>query len=236
MIRLAISGCCGKMGQRILNLALQEKDFKIACALENKNNSSVGMEISGLKVIDDVNRIKEADVLIEFSTPEATIEHLIFCLKYKRPMVIGTTGFSQEQIGVVKSASKKIPILFSPNMSIGVNLLFKLIREASKKLSGDYKISITETHHIHKKDAPSGTAKQIAKIIKDVRKEDVKEIKSNREGETVGDHEVIFDSPCDTIKLVHSAKTRDIFAKGAIFAAKWIVKKKNGLFSMEDVL
>ncbi len=159
------------------------------------------------------------------------------CLQYNKAMVIGTTGLSEEHINQIRSASKEIPIVCSPNMSVGVNLLFTLLRETAQKLSEEYKASITEVHHIHKKDAPSGTAKKLAQIVKDEKGEDIFEsIKSIRENEIVGNHEVVFDSPFDTITLSHSAKTRDIFAKGALVAALWVVTKKKGLFSMEDIL
>lgn len=236
MIKLAISGCCGKMGTRILNLALQGKSFSVVCALEKKGHPLIGKKISNLEVCDDIEKIKGADVLVEFTTPESTIEHLDICVKYNKPMVIGTTGLSQEQQDKIKIASKKIPIVFSPNMSIGVNFLFKLVRESAQKLSKDYKVLITEAHHIHKKDKPSGTAKKLAQIIKEWRGEDVEEIRSIREDEIIGDHEVIFDSEYDTIKLSHSAKSRDIFAKGALAAAQLVVNKKNGIFGMEDIL
>jgi 4-hydroxy-tetrahydrodipicolinate reductase len=149
-------------------------------------------------------------------------------------MVIGTTGLSEEEKIKVKEASRYIPIVFSPNMSVGVNLLFRLVREAAKTLS-DYEVKIIEAHHIHKKDAPSGTAKKLAEIIEKESGKKVTDIKSIREGEIVGDHRVIFDSPLDTIELFHSAKTRDIFAKGALVAARFVVRQKTGLFDMEMV-
>jgi len=121
-------------------------------------------------------------------------------------------------------------------MSTGVNIFFKLIKEAALLLAKDYKVYITESHHIHKKDAPSGTAKQMAKIVKDIRKKDVDDIKSIREGEIIGEHRICFESEDDLLTLSHSAKSRDIFAKGALVAAKFIVSKKNGLFDMQEVL
>ncbi|MDD5006017.1 MAG: 4-hydroxy-tetrahydrodipicolinate reductase [Candidatus Omnitrophica bacterium] len=236
MIKLAISGSRGKMGQRIINVAQADKDFKIVTLLERKGHIDIGIKVNGAKVTDDIEEIKNSDVLVEFTTPEATMEHLKICLKYKKPMVIGTTGLSPEQKKDIESASKEIAIVLSPNMSLGVNLLFKLIEEAANKLSKDYRVGITEAHHAHKKDAPSGTAKKIADIIEEARKEQVKDIKSIREGEIVGDHEVVFESQFDTIKISHFAKTRDIFAKGALSAAKWVIHKKKGLFSTQDIL
>jgi len=236
MIRLAISGCAGKMGARIFNLALDDKDLKPVIGIERTEALKQCLKTDNFKVSDNPDDIKEADVLIEFTAPEATIGHLEYALKHKKAMVIGTTGLSEDQIGRIREASKKIPVVFSPNMSIGVNLLFKLVKEAVEKLSKDYGVRIVEAHHIHKKDAPSGTAKKLAQIINDASGREVSDIKSIREGEIVGDHKVTFESPVDTIELSHSAKTRDIFAKGALVAAKFIAGKKPGLYDMQDVL
>jgi len=236
MIRLAISGCAGKMGTRIFNLALDDKDLKPIVGIEQTEVLKQCLKTDEFKVSDNPDDIKEADVLIEFTAPEPTIEHLDYALKYKKAMVIGTTGLSEDQIRKIREASKNIPIVFSPNMSIGVNLLFKLVKEAAEKLSKDYKVKIVEAHHIHKKDAPSGTAKKLAQIIKDASGREVSDIKSIREGEIAGDHKVTFESPVDTVELSHSAKTRDIFAKGALAAAKFIAGKKPGLYDMQDVL
>jgi len=236
MIKLAISGSKGKMGQRIFNLASSDKEFKVVVLLEKEGHPDVGSKIDNITITDNSNNIKESDVLIEFTSPEATIEHLNVCVKYKKPIVIGTTGLSDQQKEDINKVSKSIPVVFSPNMSIGVNLLFKLVKETASKLSGDYQVKITEAHHMHKKDTPSGTAKQLAKIIQEEKRQEVKDIESIREGEITGDHEVCFESTEDTIKLSHSAKTRDIFAKGSLVAAKFIVGKKNGLFDMQDIL
>lgn len=235
MIKLGVSGALGKMGQRILALASLDKAFKIILALE-KQGCQMEKEVSGLKVEVCCDAMKDIDVLIDFSSIEATLEHLEYAIKFKKSVVIGTTGFSQLEKKKIEAAAKKIPVVFSPNMSIGVNLLFSLVRQAASLLSKEYKANIVEAHHVHKKDSPSGTAKYLAQIIRDERKCSVADIKSIREGEIVGDHDVVFDSPWDTIRLIHSAKTRDIFAKGALEAAKFIVTKKKGLFGMEDVI
>lgn len=238
MIKLAISGCKGKMGDRITQLAKLDNGFRVVVLLERRGHPDIGKNAGEIEITDNPDKIKLADILIDFSSPEATIGHLNYCLKYKRAVVIGTTGLLQDQKEKISSAARKIPVIFSPNMSVGVNLLFRLVKEAAIALSEDYKINITEAHHIHKKDAPSGTAKELARIISEARKEEVKDIKSVRENEIVGDHEVVFDSPLDTIKLSHSAKTRDIFAEGALSAAKWLIKtkKKKGLFDMQNIL
>lgn len=236
MIKLAVSGAAGKMGSRIMSLALTDQNFEVVVALEAKGNPAVGSKIGNIKITDDPEQIKIADCLIEFTSAQATIENLKICSKNKKAMVIGTTALSDQQKKQIEEESKIIPIVFSPNMSLGVNLLFKLVNDAARRLSSGYNIKIIEAHHQHKKDAPSGTAKNLAQIIKDATGKEVSDIKSIREGEIIGDHEVVFEGPLDTIKLKHSAKTRDIFVKGALEAAKFISDKQNGLFSMQDVL
>ncbi len=236
MIKIAISGCAGKMGRRIFELASRDRELKPVVGLEQTSALELCPKAEGFSVSDDPDAIKGADLLIEFSSPEATIRHLDYAVKHKKPMLIGTTGLSEEQIGKIKEVAKKIPIVFSPNMSIGVNLLFKLVKEAAEKLSGDYGVNIVEAHHLHKKDAPSGTAKKLAQVIKNASGREVSDIKAIREGEIVGDHKVTFESSVDTIVISHSAKTRDIFAKGALAAAKFIIGKRPGLYDMQDVL
>jgi 4-hydroxy-tetrahydrodipicolinate reductase len=236
MIKLAISGCAGKMGSRILNLAFADRSFDVVVALESKSHSIIASKVGNIKISDDAEQVKLADCLVEFTSPQATLEHLNICSKYKKAMVIGTTGLNDGQKQQIEAASKNIAIVFSPNMSIGVNLLFKLVKETACNLSSAYSVKIIEAHHVQKKDAPSGTAKNLAQIIKETTGREVSDIKSIREGEIIGDHEVIFESPWDTIKLSHSAKTRDIFAQGALEAAKFIVTKKSGLYNMQDVL
>jgi len=164
-----------------------------------------------------------------------TLEHLDIVLKNKKAIVIGTTGIDDVGMKTIALASKKIPVVFSPNMSVGVNLLFQLVKEASEVLE-DPKISMTEAHHKHKKDAPSGTAKKLAQIIKDVKGKCDIPIESIREGEIIGDHTVVFDAKFETISLTHHAKSRDVFASGALVAAKFIAKKGKGQFNMQDVL
>ena len=237
MIKLAVSGCRGRMGQRIIHFASQDKIFKLTTLLEHPNHPLFNEKMLQLPVHTDAfSALKGSQVLIEFTTPEATIQNLEACLKNKVNMVIGTTGLSEDQIKKIKTASKKIAIVFSSNMSVGVNLLFKLTELTASKTGAHYSIHMTEAHHIHKKDAPSGTAKTLAQIAEAASRQKVEDIKSIREGEIIGDHSVIFESDEDVITLTHHAKTRDIFAKGALVAAKFLAKKQQGLFSMQDVL
>ncbi len=237
MVKAGISGICGRMGRRILNLCRKDENVEVVLGLEYKGHPSEGEDIEGVKVVSDLNRVNFCDCLIEFTSPKAVIEHLPYLVKFKKPAVIGTTGLNQDEQDKIKEVSRIIPIVLSPNMSIGVNLLFDLVRTSANLLKG-YRVFIEESHHVHKKDAPSGTAKQIAKIINsqgeyDIRNEDIKSV---REDEITGDHRVVFESGVDKIELFHSAKNRDIFAQGAVLAAKWVLGKEPGLYSMEDVL
>jgi len=236
MIQLAISGCQGRMGQRITNLALKDNEFKLTALLEHKDNPKSSGEINGIKISTTPDAIAGSDVFIDFTTPEATTENLKVAIKHKVKMVIGTTGLNAQQTKQLSTAAETIPIVFASNMSVGVNILFKLTQELAAKAPSSYTIKIIEGHHVHKKDAPSGTAKTLAEIIESQSKRKVTDIESIREGEIIGDHKVIFQSPEDTITIDHHAENRDIFAKGALVAAKFLAKKDKGLFNMQDVL
>ncbi len=236
MIQLAISGCHGRMGQRITHLALQDNEFKITTLLENKDHPKAAQTIEGIKVSTTPDALKGSDLLIEFTTPQATLENLNACLQHTVKMVIGTTGFTPQQTEEIRKASETIPIVFASNMSIGVNILFKLARQLAGKTPSSYSVKIIEAHHVHKKDAPSGTAKTLAEAIENNSDRKVTDIESIREGEIIGDHKVIFESPQDTIIIDHHAKNRDIFAQGALVAAKFLADKNKGLFNMQDVL
>jgi 4-hydroxy-tetrahydrodipicolinate reductase len=235
MIKLAITGAWGRMGQRITELALKDKDIQIVALIESPNRSDVPAESHGVKITRDINTIKGADVLIDFTLPEPTMQALLACQAYGVAMVIGTTGLTDEQRAVIKKASEKLAIVQSTNMSVGVNLVFGLLKQMAGSLKG-YNVSLTETHHIHKKDAPSGTAKTMAEVIEGVTGTKINDIASVREGEVVGYHKVIFDSGVDTIEISHNAKTRDMFAEGAVIAAKFLAKKDKGFFNMQEVL
>lgn len=236
MIKLAVSGCHGRMGQRITFLATEDKDFKITNLLEHKDHPKSSENLQGIKVNTDPETLKGSDVLIEFTSPEATLHHLKVCQKLGVKMVIGTTGLTPEQIAQIKEASKTLPIVFSSNMSVGVNLVFKFADLLAQATPGTYSVRIVEAHHVHKKDAPSGTAKTLGEYVEKHSGKKIADYKSIREGEIIGDHDCIFESPEDIIILRHHAKNRDIFAKGALVAAKFLADKKSGLFNMQDVL
>ncbi|MFH1767918.1 MAG: 4-hydroxy-tetrahydrodipicolinate reductase [Candidatus Omnitrophota bacterium] len=236
MVGIGVSGAAGRMGRRIISLAKQDSSFALIFGLEVCDHNLLGEKIEDISIISDYSEIKNCNCLIEFSTPQATLEHLSFAVKFKKSLVIGTTGFNQDELIKINQAASLIPIVLSPNMSVGVNVLFRITREAAKILK-DHAIYLEEAHHIHKKDAPSGTAKKIAQILREegfsINEDDIVPI---REGEIVGDHSVMFKSNLDELEISHSAKTRDIFAKGALTAAKWVVGKPPGLYSMDDVL
>lgn len=236
VIRLAVSGCQGRMGQRIAHFAFSDKDFKVTALLEHAQHPKANETVQGLKVSTSTDALKGCTVLIEFTTPEATLIHMDACVKHGVRMVIGTTGLTPEQTERIKKASAQIPIVFSSNMSVGVNILFKLAKELARTAPKNYQVNMTEAHHIHKKDAPSGTAKTLAQVIENNSAHKVKNIESIREGEIIGDHKVVFESAEDVIIIEHHAKTRDIFAKGALVAAKFLAEKNKGLYSMQDVL
>jgi len=222
MVKICISGSEGKMGSRIISLAQDDGDLQVTGQFDIDGNAEASIE--------------SCDCLIDFTAPKVTMTNLVLCEKLKKAVVIGTTGLSGEDRVKIKEAANNIPIVLSANMSTGVNLLFKLIEEASRILSEDYDISIVEAHHTEKKDAPSGTAKEIARIVKSVKSDIDVPIESVREGEIVGEHTITFESDVDILEITHSAKTRDIFASGALTAAKFVAGKKSGLFTMKDVL
>ena len=222
MIKICVSGSKGKMGTRIAELAKEVPEFELSGSFD------LGDEPQSF--------IEACDCLVEFTTPEATMKNLDICEKLGKAIVIGTTGLSVSEQERVRAAAQKIPVIFSPNMSVGVNLLFKMIADAAKVLGPEYGISVVEAHHTHKKDAPSGTAKEMARIIRDVKGDIDIPIESIREDEIVGEHTVTFESDVDLIEITHSAKTRDIFAKGALKAAKFVTGKPAGLYTMKEVL
>jgi len=235
MIKLGITGACGKMGRRIFELAGYDKDLEVALALEKKGTPLIGKELGKLRVSSNMDGLFLVDVLVDFTLPEATDEHLDYVAKYRKALVLGTTGLSDAQKNKVEEIAKIVPIVFSPNMSIGVNVLFSILPEIARKLGPDYSIEIIEAHHKGKKDAPSGTAKKFAELITQVTKKEIP-THSIRLGDIFGDHEIVFCGNSERIEIKHQAHSRDLFVVGALKAAKWIFQKPPGLYSMQDVL
>lgn len=223
------------MGRRIVELALHDKEFDVMLALEKRGNPLSGKNIDKVKISSNPDGIFLVDAVIDFTIPEASMENLEYILKYKKPLVLATTGFKEEEIRKINEASKIVPIVFSPNMSIGVNLLFDIAGEVAKKLGIAYDIEIVEAHHKAKKDAPSGTAKKLGQVIANAVNRNIT-IHAIRAGDIIGDHTIIYAGNGERIEIKHQAHSRDVFAIGALKAAKWIVKRSAGLYSMQDVL
>jgi len=235
MIKLGITGACGKMGRRIFELAAFDKDFEVALALEKKGTPLIGRELGKLRVSSNLDGLFLVDVLVDFTLPEATDEHLDYVAKYKKALVLGTTGLSDAQKDKVEEISRIVPVVFTPNMSVGVNVLFSILPEIAKRLGPDYSVEIVEAHHKAKKDAPSGTAKKMAEVIVQVTKKNIP-THSIRLGDIFGDHTVVFCGNSERIEIKHQAHSRDLFVVGALKAAKWVFQKPAGLYSMQDVL
>jgi 4-hydroxy-tetrahydrodipicolinate reductase len=228
--KLVIAGAAGRMGTRIGALAADDTAVKVVYGLEASDTKAQAAYPVGA----DRAKIADADVVIDFTAAEATEGLLADVVRYGKGYVIGTTGFSPAQEAKIADAAKRIPIVKSSNMSLGVNVFFKVAHEMAKALPG-YEIHIEETHHVHKKDAPSGTALQAGRLMEQAPGVKVT-YKSIREGEVVGDHRIFFRGPADHIELFHHADSRDIFAAGALTAAKWVAGRKPGLYTMWDVL
>jgi len=235
MIKLGIAGACGKMGRRIIDLASQDKDFELAFALEKKGTPVIGKELGKIKISSNQDGMFLIDVFIDFTVPEASETNLDYVARYKKALVLGTTGMNDAQIKKIEEVSKIVPVVFSPNMSIGVNVLFNALPELAKKLGPDYGIEIIEAHHKTKKDAPSGTAKKIKEILSNASGKEIP-THSVRLGDIAGDHTVVFCGNSERIEIKHQAHSRDLFAVGALKAAKWVFDKPAGLYSMQDVL
>jgi len=222
-VHVLLVGSAGRMGKVILDLAKEEPNIEIVAQCDLGDDVAAAM--------------KNCDVAIDFSQPGAVEGICRAALQDRRPLVIGTTGHSPEQRRLIEETAKSVPIVFASNFSVGVNALFALTGKAVKILGDEFDLEIIETHHVMKKDAPSGTAKTLAEILKHARTSDKKiPIQSIREGEVVGEHTVIFDGPGERLELVHRARSRDTFAKGALRAAEWVIGKPAGLYTMQDVL
>jgi len=235
MIKLGITGACGRMGRRIYELAGLDKDIEVALALEMKGTPLIGKDLGRIKVSSNLDGLFLVDVLVDFTLPEAVDMHLDYVAKYKKALVLGTTGLNDAQKNKVEEIARIVPVVFTPNMSVGVNVLFSILPEIAQKLGPDYSVEIVEAHHKAKKDAPSGTAKKLAEVISQVTKKNVP-IHSIRLGDIFGDHEVVFCGNSERIQIKHQAHSRDLFVVGALKAVKWIFGKPAGLYSMQDVL
>ncbi len=252
-INLAITGCLGRMGKQIIKSAKLDKNFKIVALTESKE---INKKINGIKV--DLNTelaLKKANLIIDFTIPKCTFQILKIASKLKKKVVIGTTGFTKKEEDLIKKFSKKIPILKAGNMSLGINLLMYLTEIASSSLGKNFLSKIFEVHHKYKKDHPSGTALMLGKGIAVGKRKNFydlvgkkflnknkfpygKKINFNsiRKGKIIGEHEVKFSSGKEIITLNHEAFDRALYSEGALSAAKWLMNKKPGLYSMRDLM
>ena len=252
-INLTITGCMGRMGQQLIKSSKKNKNFKIVSLTENYK---IKRKINNvLPELNSINSFKKTNVIIDFTIPKCTLEVLKIASKLKKRVVIGTTGFTKKQEKMINIYSKKIPILKAGNMSLGINLLMYLTEITSKSLGSKFLSKVFEVHHKHKKDHPSGTALMLGKGIAVGKNKDLNRLvgkkylnkrsfpygkkinfNSMRKGEVVGKHEVKFSSGKEIITLNHEAFDRALYSEGALTAAKWLIKKKPGLYSMRDVL
>ena len=222
-VRVLLVGADGRMGKTIVDLASNDPNIDIVAKCDLGDPIEPAM--------------KNCDVVIDFSQADATNEICRTALHHRKSLVIGTTGHSQEQRLMIENTAQSLPIVFASNFSVGVNVLFWLTRKAAELLGSDFNPEIIETHHKMKKDAPSGTARTLAEIVKRTRNLDSQiPIQSIREGEVVGNHTITFTGPGERLELTHRASSREIFARGALRAAQWVTGKAPGLYSMQDVL
>tara|TARA_Y100000389_G_scaffold39157_1_gene33557 strand:- start:583 stop:1362 length:780 start_codon:yes stop_codon:yes gene_type:complete len=252
-INLAITGCMGRMGQQIIKSAKSDKNFNLVALTENQKTNKL---INGIKITQNTEKtLKKANLIIDFTIPKCTFQILRIASKLKKKVVIGTTGFTKREENLIKKFSKKIPILKAGNMSLGVNLLMYLTEIASGSLGKEYLTKVNEVHHKHKKDYPSGTALMLGKGIANGKNKNFYNLlgkkflnkkripfsnkinfNSIRKGEVIGEHEVKFSSGKEIISLNHEAFDRTLYSEGALSAAKWLINKKPGLYSMRDLL
>lgn len=262
-MNIAIAGSSGRMGRALLEAVERAPDMRVGAALERTGSPYLGKDAGeligapcGVTINDDVaGALDGSDVLIDFTRPEGTLAHLVFCRAKGMKMVIGTTGFSADQKEELQAAAREIPIVFAPNMSVGVNITLKLLEMSARVLNEDYDIEIIEAHHRHKVDAPSGTALLMGEVVARALGKNLSDVAIySREGHTgervpgaigfatlrggdiVGDHTVMFAGTGERIEISHKASSRATFAEGALRAARFLGNKQSGLFDMQDVL
>ena len=264
MIKIAITGASGRMGRALIEAINNTDGLTVSAAIERQGSSVIGVdagELAGIgvlnvNIVDDISKVvNDFDVLIDFTRPEVTLANLEACRSAGKRIVIGTTGFSDEQKQRITDAAKEIAIVFAPNMSVGVNLCLKLLDMAARVMGDDVDIEIIEAHHRHKVDAPSGTALRMGEVVADALGRDIKEcavygregitaerdrksigFETIRAGDIVGEHTVMFADIGERVEITHKASSRMTFANGATRASGWIMQHANGLFDMQDVL
>ncbi len=264
MIKVAITGAAGRMGGRIITLVTEAAGLEVAGAVEMAGHAKLGEDAGyvagcgnlGIAITDSLEQaLADADVLIDFTWPEVTIANAAVCEKLKKAMIVGTTGLNQEQRNIITRVAESTPVVFAPNMSVGVNVCFKVLKDIAKTLGEGFDVEIVELHHNKKKDSPSGTAVRMGEIVADALDRDYDQVanyhregmcgertkeeigmQTVRGGDIVGEHTVYFIGMGERIELTHRAMNRDMFARGAVRAAGWLGGKDAGLYDMQDVL
>jgi len=264
MIKVIVMGAAGRMGGRLVALLKETAALTLVGAVEEKSHGSVGEDVgevagcgqTGIRINDDLAAIIDrGEVIIDFTMPGATLSNVRVASQHRKAMVIGTTGLSSSEVSELRSLAKSIPCVFSPNMSVGVNVILKAIAEMARTFGEDYDIEVIEAHHRLKKDAPSGTALKMAEVLAKAVNRDLNQvgvyarkglvgerkrgeigIQAIRAGDIVGDHTVLFGGMGERIEVTHRVQSRDTFARGALRAARWVVKQPAGLYDMSDVL
>ncbi len=262
--KIAIVGASGRMGRTLLQAVQENKQAQIGAASERSGHPLIASSLNfldaslpdNIRLVDNLEKVvDDFDTVIDFSIPESTVNTLKICQQHQKSLVIGTTGFDEEQKSFINEVAKTTSIVFAPNMSVGVNLCLNLLKQAAKVLSEGYDIEIIEAHHRHKIDAPSGTAIRMGEVVAEALGRDLEEcavygrqgvtgerdpntigFETIRAGDIVGDHTVLFAGIGERIEITHKASSRMTFAKGAVRAAVWLKDKKQGLFDMQDVL
>lgn len=262
MVGIAVAGVAGRMGKTLAEAVQLADGVELSGATVLPDSSLVGAdagEVAGLGrlAVPVSGQVSDCqfDVLIDFTSPESTMAHVAYCVEQGRSLVIGTTGLSDEQIAQIKEAGEKIPVVFAPNMSVGVTVLLDLLAQAARILGDDYDVEVIEAHHRYKKDAPSGTALRLGQAVADALGRDLKScavygregitgerdrqtigFETIRAGDVVGDHTVLFATEGERVEFTHKASSRMTFAKGAVRAARWLSEQAPGLYDMQDVL
>jgi 4-hydroxy-tetrahydrodipicolinate reductase len=254
-MKLAIAGAGGRMGRALIEAVLADRELALAAALDAAGSPALGQPAGGLKIGADLGALAGADALVDFTRPEGTLIHLEACLKFGKPMVIGTTGFSAAQKSRVEDAARRIPIVLSPNFAIGVNVVFRLAQTAAAALGDEYDVEIVEAHHRHKVDAPSGTALKLGELVAGALGRDLGKVATHgrsgdtgerlahgigfhaiRGGDIIGEHTVIFAGAGERVEVTVRSQSRMTYAAGALRAAKWLRGRAPGLYDMFDVL
>lgn len=257
MTKIVVTGLSGRMGSHIADMVRATQGLDLSGATEAPGSFAIGTTLpEGHQVVDDLSKcIERCDVIIDFTSPQATLQHATLAAEHGKALVVGTTGFSEREKSQLKETLAKVPSVWAPNMSIGVNVLLKVVGEAARYLGEDYDVEIIEAHHRHKKDAPSGTALALGETVAESLGRDFHKVACyHREGQTgerptnqigmqtirggdiVGDHTVLFAGTGERLEFSHIATNRDNFARGAVLAAKWVHGKDPGIYTMADVL